>query len=129
MRYHGGRVTGFTEKSAAVASPRAGGFWPFTRGSGFQIQSLEFLTRRTKTTELINRRPHWRKCERRERLGEHFLQVGFGAHTNCDVRIKFFARSNRHKIGYIFNQVLLDVTAFLGAHKRCWSSRFLREGS
>src|ERR1700738_1949315 len=94
---------------------------------GLQIQGLEFLASRPKTTKLVNRRSRWRERERLEWFRKHVLQVGFGADTNSDVGIKFLAGPDRHKIRHVFDQKRLDVAALFGTRERCDGPSFLRE--
>ena len=50
---------------------------PDSAALGLQLQGPEFLSSRTKTAKLVNRRSRRRERERLERFGEHILQVGF----------------------------------------------------
>jgi len=92
------------------------------------VQGLKLVSSRTKSAKLINGRSNWREFECLKRFCQHLFQINLGANTNGDVRIEFRAGRDSRKIGYIFDQGLLDVAALLGTHERCGSPRFLRVG-
>src|SRR6266404_4219026 len=96
--------------------------------SGRQFQGRKFLSGGTEGAKLVHRCSDWGKRERLEWLREHLVQVSFGADANCNMRIEFFAGCDRHKVGHVVDQGLLDVATFLRGHERCGGPSIHREG-
>src|SRR5262245_44109243 len=88
------------------------------RVSGLELPTLEFRSSRPEVAEMINGRPHRRKCERFELLVQHLLQVFLRGDADRDVWIEFPTRFVRDEICHVIDGRLVDVGVFLGGDVR-----------